>query len=180
MTSTNPTQPAAEIIRTERLDLTPLQVEDADAMAVVLADPALHSFIGGAPETPDGLRARYRRLVAGSPEPGITWLNWIVRSRDDASATGTVQATVDTRSRTAEVAWVIGTPWQGRGIAREAAAALVDWLDAHGIRTVVAHIHPDHHASAKVAAGAGLRPTGVVEDGEVRWVRESRARAADH
>ncbi|MFD4577780.1 hypothetical protein ACFWPM_36425, partial [Streptomyces sp. NPDC058479] len=32
--------------------------------------------------------------------------------RDDARAVGTVQATVTEGGRLAEVAWVIGTPWQ--------------------------------------------------------------------
>jgi RimJ/RimL family protein N-acetyltransferase len=42
-------------------------------------------------------------------------------------ATGTVQATVgpDAGGVHAEIAWVIGTAWQRRGIATEAARALV-------------------------------------------------------
>ncbi|MGA4545932.1 GNAT family N-acetyltransferase [Uniformispora flossi] len=170
MTSQGPTRFTAEAIRTQRLDLTPLSAEDADAMAVVLADPGLHAYIGGTPESPEELRVRYRRLVAGSPEPRISWLNWIVRLRDEGCAAGFVQATVEGPSLTAEVAWVVGTPWQGRGIAREAAVGLVGRLGELGVRTVVAHIHPEHRASAAVAEAAGLSATEVVEDGEVRWV----------
>ena len=48
---------------------------------------------------------------------------------------------------------------------------MVDWLAAAGIACLVAHIHPDHAASAHVCERLGLRPTDVVEDGEVRWVR---------
>lgn len=177
MTSREPTRFTAEVIRTPRLDLTPLRLEDADVMATVLADPALHGYIGGTPETPEELRVRYRRLVAGSPEPWISWLNWIVRLRDEGCATGFVQATVEGRSLTAEVAWVVGTPGQRRGIAREAAVALVGRLGDLGVRTVVAHIHPEHRASAAVAAAAGLSATGVVEDGEVRWTARAGRRA---
>jgi RimJ/RimL family protein N-acetyltransferase len=72
----------------------------------------------------------------------------------------------------AEVAWIVGTPWQGRGFAREAAVALVAWLAEQGVADVVAHIHPGHAASAAVAAAAGLAPTGVIrDDGEMRWHR---------
>jgi RimJ/RimL family protein N-acetyltransferase len=60
----------------------------------------------------------------------------------------------------AEIAWVVGTPWQGQGIATEAARALVAWLRNRSVRTVIAHIHPRHHASAAVAAAAGLTPAG--------------------
>ncbi|MGA4846931.1 GNAT family N-acetyltransferase [Streptomyces sp. G5(2025)] len=167
----------ADEIRTARLDLVPLRVEHATEMAVVLGDPALHGFIGGSPDDAEALRNRYGRMVAGSPEPGVCWCNWVVRSREgsrsDAPAclVGTVQATVvpGTRGPLAEIAWVIGTPWQGRGFASEAARGLVAWLAGQGVRTLVAHVHPDHGASAAVAAAAGLAATEKVHDGETRW-----------
>ncbi|MEU3979441.1 GNAT family N-acetyltransferase [Streptomyces sp. NPDC026672] len=213
----------AEDIRTPRLDLVPLRVEHADEMAAVLADPALHAFIGGRSAGPAELAARYRRLTAGSPDPTVVWLNWVVRLRDENHLTGTVQATVTlapgaapvvpgpagataapgatettvtpdrvepavlpgpaeaARAATpveaallpgavAEVAWVVGAAWQGRGIASEAAGALVAWLGRRAVGTVVAHVHPAHLASAAVAARAGLTPTAETQNGETRWV----------
>ncbi|MFE6816557.1 GNAT family N-acetyltransferase [Streptomyces sp. NPDC057677] len=162
---------AARTVRTSRLDLVPLAVAHAEEMAGVLADPALHAFIGGAPLSPPELRARYGRLAAGSPDPATVWGNWVVRLRAEDRLTGTVQATVTEDGRVAEVAWVVGTEWQGRGIAREAAEGLVALLVEHGARTIVAHVHPDHAASAAVAAAAGLAPTDRTVDGEVRWER---------
>ncbi|GAQ56273.1 GNAT family N-acetyltransferase [Streptomyces acidiscabies] len=168
---------SAEPIRTARLDLLPLRVEYAEEMAEVLADPALHTFIGGAPQTVDELRARYRRLVTGSPEPDVSWLNWVIRLREEGCLAGTVQATVTNSAEglLAEVAWVVGTPWQGRGIAGEAARGLVGWLGGMSVRTVVAHVHPEHAASAAVAAGAGLVATGEWHEGELRWRRRMPA-----
>lgn len=158
---------------TRRLDLLPLHVEHAEEMATVLSDPALHTFIGGAPDTPAALRARYQRMTAGSPDPTELWLNWVIRLRDESSLTGTVQSTVSRADHglTAEIAWVVGTPWQGRGIATEAAQALVDWLSQQPVRSIVAHIHPDHRASAAVATAIGLAPTDESHDGEIRWQR---------
>jgi RimJ/RimL family protein N-acetyltransferase len=158
-------------ISTGRLDLVPLRVEDAEAMAGVLADQRLHEFIGGEPETSVGLRERYARLVAGSPDPGVLWLNWIVRRRSDAQPIGTVQATLTMKDgeSTAAIAWVIGVDWQNQGFASEAARALVNWLRHRGAHNVVAHIHPDHQASAVVATRAGLRPTEEQADGERVW-----------
>ncbi|MEV6504139.1 GNAT family N-acetyltransferase [Streptomyces prunicolor] len=162
-----------ELITTARLDLVPLSAAHAEEMATVLSSPALHTFTGGAPLTPAALRTRYERMVAGSPDPAVSWLNWVLRLRAEARLTGTVQATVT--GSEAEIAWVIGTPWQGRGLASEAAQGLVSWLTAHpAIRTVVAHIHPDHHASAAVATAAGLTPTDEWQDGEIRWQRATR------
>ncbi|MFE2969396.1 GNAT family N-acetyltransferase [Streptomyces sp. NPDC059340] len=155
-------------LRTDRLDLLPLRVEHAGEMAEGLSDPALHTFIGGTPATPEALRSRYERLVAGSPDPAVLWCNWVLRLREEGCLVGTVQATVT--GEVAEIAWVVGTPWQGRGFAGEAARELVGRLgEEPGVRTVVAHVHPDHRASAAVAAAAGLGPTDRYQDGEVRW-----------
>lgn len=159
--------PRAEGISTERLVLVPLRVEHATEMAGVLADPALHTFIGGAPDSPPDLRRRYERLTAGSPDPAVAWLNWVIRLRAEECLTGTVQATAAPGHT--EIAWVVGTPWQGLGIAKEATCALVDWLRGKRVDTIVAHIHPGHHASAAVATAAGLTPTDRCQDGEVEW-----------
>ncbi|HEX4816230.1 MAG TPA: GNAT family N-acetyltransferase [Nonomuraea sp.] len=154
-----------DIIETPLFFLVPLRPEHADEMAAVLADPALHAFTGGTPLTLPELRARYERLVTGPPG----WRNWVIQLREEKRLVGYVQATVDETS--AEVAWVIGTAWQGRGLATAAAKALVDRLLEDGVTTVVAHIHPDHAASAAVASAAGLRPTTRWQDGELRWER---------
>jgi len=106
---------ATDTIPTDRLDLVPLLVEQAAEMARVLSDPDLHTFIGGAPATPDALRSRYERLVAGSPDPAVSWHNWMIQLREDACLVDTVQATITPSPHgcTAEIAWVVGTVWQG-------------------------------------------------------------------
>jgi RimJ/RimL family protein N-acetyltransferase len=161
---------AAQPVSAHRLTLVPLSVEHAGEMAAVLADPDLYTFIGGSPPTRQELRARYERWSAGSPDPAESWCNWVIQLRSPRCLAGTVQATIRTGDeRVAEVAWVVGTPWQGRGIATEAAQALIAWLRQQSVQTVVAHIHPRHQASAAVAAAAGLSPTGQLHDGEIRW-----------
>ncbi|WP_406180544.1 GNAT family N-acetyltransferase [Streptomyces sp. NBC_01006] len=152
-----------------RLDLLPLGVEHAPEMALVLGDPVLHEFIGGAPLTADALRERYARLAAGSADPAVVWCNWVLRLRGDGPLVGTVQATVTPARDTAELAWVIGTPWQGRGFATEAARTVTAWLADLPTGLLIAYVHPDHHASAAVAAACGFAPTPHREDGEIRW-----------
>ncbi|ALU95425.1 MULTISPECIES: GNAT family N-acetyltransferase [Streptomyces] len=167
-TTTAPLPSTPPRFTTARLDALPLEPAYAEEMAVVLADPALYGFTGGEPPAPDALRARYERQCAGSPDPGERWWNWVLRVREGGSLAGYVQATV--RGPRAEIAWVVGTPWQGRGYASEAAQGLAAHLVSAGaVRELVAHIHPDHAASAAVAVAAGLGPTGEWEDGERRW-----------
>jgi hypothetical protein len=48
---------------------------------------------------------------------------------------------------------------------------VVDWLFGAGMNEVRAAIHPEHVASAMVAARAGLHRTSEQVDGEVVWRR---------
>ncbi|MEV6415644.1 GNAT family N-acetyltransferase [Kribbella sp. NPDC051718] len=154
---------------TDRLAMLPLRVEYAEAMTPVLADPGLYEFTGGEPPTAGALTERYRRQVAGPGRPGESWLNWVISATQYDELVGYVQATV--LGDEAEIAWVLGTTWQGLGYAKEAAVGLVGWLEAHGAARIIAHVHPDHIASAGVAAAAGLRRTEQMDDGELLWVR---------
>ncbi len=150
------------------LRLDPLRVADAAEMAGVLADPALYTVIGGRPPTGPELTAQYRRQVGGRSADGTEeWLNWVVRV--DGTAVGYVQATVFAPDR-ASVAWVVGTPWQGRGYATAAARAMLAELAARGITRVEAWIAPGHRPSEAVAERLGLAPTGRLDpDGEQLW-----------
>ena len=160
----------AEPIEADRVTLTPLAVGDADEMAAVLAGHDLYTFTGGTAPSVDELRARYRRQVTGcSPDGTQLWRNWIVRPAGTEQAVGYVQATIAGDGSSADIAWVVGSDWQGRGYATAAAAAMVDWLGRRGVERFNASIHPDNAASNGVARRLGLRPTDEFEDGERRW-----------
>ena len=161
---------AAEPILIVRLRLTPLTVKDADEMAALLDDERLYAFIGPKPASRQALRRRYERLAGGSDDPNRAWLNWVVRTTSGNAAIGTVQATVTTDAApAADVAWIIAVASQGNGFATEAASALIAWLVGRGIEHVTACIHPEHRASAAVAAHVGLRRTDERRDGETVW-----------
>jgi len=133
------------------LALEPLRVEHALEMAGVLGEPEAV------------LRARYERQVAGRSRG---WRNWVVRL--DGVAAGYVQATVSGRS--AELAWVVGEGFRGRGIASEAAGLALGLLRDDGVERFFAHIDPANAASEGVARRVGMVSTGVArDDGEVRW-----------
>jgi RimJ/RimL family protein N-acetyltransferase len=55
---------------------------------------------------------------------------------------------------------------------------MVEWLEARGVVTITAHVHPDHAASERVAVRVGLVPTDVVEDEERVWRRDVSAHPA--
>jgi RimJ/RimL family protein N-acetyltransferase len=143
-------------------------------MAGVLAAPELYRFTGGQPPTVRELRERYARQVVGrSPDGAAGWRNWVVRRCADGRAVGFIQATVtgSETSLAAELAWTVGAGYQGRGYAREAAAAAAAMLSAEGVSGFTAHIAPAHAASNAVARRLGMSPTDQVDDGEVLWRR---------
>ncbi|MEO8476523.1 MAG: GNAT family N-acetyltransferase [Actinomycetota bacterium] len=164
-------------IVTAHLDMIPLTADDADDLFEVLDDPELGRFTGESPP-PDVefLRERFAFWSARrAPDLDELWLNWVVRRREDERAVGHMQATVGDGD--ASIAWVVGTAFQGRGIATEASTALIGWLRATlGVPLIRAMVHPDHVASQAVAARVGLRPTERWLDGEVVWTDEPAPR----
>lgn len=163
---------SATRLMSRRLVLEPLRLEHADELVLLLNDASLHRYIGGVPPTRDQLRARVERQVHGrSPDGHELWLNWLVRKRPTGPLVGTMQATVypERSSRVAVLAWTIGSPHQGQGLATEAADLMASWLRQQGIACLRAHIHPRHDASMAVAAAIGLKPTNRMVGGERRW-----------
>jgi Acetyltransferase (GNAT) domain len=119
---------------------------------------ALYRHIGGEPLDEAGLRARFTRLeTRRSPDGSYSWLNWIVRLCDTDQAVGYVQATVDSSSA-ATIAYVIGTAWQGRGLASEAVRAMVGELRAAGVREVNATIPASRRSAEWRASGHEKAP----------------------
>lgn len=163
---------SAQQLESERLVLLPLDDSAAEEMVEVLADPALYVHTGGEPPDLEELRTRYARQAVGrSPDGSQLWFNWIARTRESFTAVGYVQVTFTLEDGVADVAWVIGSRHQRRGYAREAAAAVVDWLrSSPGVRRTTAHIGDENVASQGVARGLGFRPSGNVEDDEQVWI----------
>lgn len=170
----------ADRLATERLVLEPLRTAHAAEMVALLDDPELHRYVGGSPLRLHELERRYEHQVRGSSADGTArWFNWIVCDRTSGEAVGYVQATVEVASAVADVAWVIGSRFQRRGYAQEAAAAMTAWLRGQGVTALSAHIHPQNEASRAVARSIGLAPTATSVDGEVRWENEAEAASGD-
>lgn len=152
-----------------RVELLKVSGEHAEAMFPVLSDPALYAFTGGEPpQRIADIHRWFSLLETGlSPDGSEQWLTWLVRRVECGTLIGYVQATV--RGIQAEIAWLIGTPWQGRGYAQEAVAGLLDLLGQSPVEEVVAHINPAHTASQRIARRLALQTTGDHVDGEETW-----------
>lgn len=102
-----------------------------------------------------------------SPDGKEHWLTWIVQHKGQNAGIGYVQATIV--GSEADIAWLIGTHWQGRGYAKEAVALLMSRLTEYPLTRLTAHIHPEHIASQQVATGLGLTRTDDIHAGEEVW-----------
>lgn len=164
--------PTATTLNASRLVLEPLSIAHADEMVDVLGREELYAFTGGEPPTIEALRARYAQQATGRSPAGDTgWLNWIIRTKTSGSVVGYVQATLtrEGETLTADMAWLIKPSAQRGGAATEASAAVLAWLRTQHVHVVRALIHPDHHASARVAQRLGFTITAETIGSEKVW-----------
>lgn len=158
------------IERTPRLRLEPVAEHHAEAMQSALADDRIYAYIADTrqPDT-DSLRARYRRLAAGCPDPEEVWINFILFPGDDAEAIGFVQASIYPARAHAELAYVLTPSAWGRGFASEAMQALLDHLRRRGdVRTLELRVDERNLASLALAQRLGFQlERTVAEDGVV-------------
>ena len=144
---------------------------DTDALFELLKDPEIHAFTGSRPPgSAYEVRATIRRRESRrSPNGDELWLNWTLRLIANQSVVGYVQAGV--KAGQADLAWVVGVPFQRRGYASEASRRVLQWLrDDLGVHEVRASIHPDHVASHRVARSIGLLRSGKpTDEGEEVW-----------
>lgn len=151
-----------------RLLLEPLVVAHAEILYPPLRDERLYTYIPREPpDSIEALAARYRRLQARrSPDGQQVWLNWAARLHARPAYVGTFEATIEP-DRTALLAYMVFSPHQGQGFAREGEAQVIEHLARdHGVRLVVAEIDMRNRASI-----------GVVE--ALGFVRVARRPAAD-
>jgi RimJ/RimL family protein N-acetyltransferase len=121
-------------LRAGPLTLEPQMRGHAEAMFVVLSDPAVYEHEGEPPASVEALRERYARLESrASPDGTQRWFNWVVR-HESGELIGYVQATV-LPAGDALIAYVFGSAWWGRGYATRAVEAMNAELVQHfGVR----------------------------------------------
>jgi len=138
--------------------LEPQLAGHADEMFVVLADPAIYEYENEPPFSREWLRERFARLEARrSPEGEALWLNWVVRL-PAAELIGYVQATVLPTGRAA-IAYVFGSRYWGRGLAREACELMIAELgERYAVRALYALFKRRNFRSARLLERLGFAP----------------------
>ena len=130
------------------------------------------------------MHARIARLARGSGRPDEHWFNAVVRRRADGCVLGRVEAT-RYAAGWAEVAYLIGVPYQRAGYGREATTWLLDHLAAAGVAEAWATIAPGNTASIALVVALGFErrttwpPTiGSYASGDLVYARALSSRSS--
>lgn len=140
---------------TDRLVISSMSLEDAEGLHDALSGPEVGRYLGG-PDVGDldDVRRRIAHVIAGSDDPDQTWVNLTVREAG-GPVIGRLEATVN--PEWAEVAWILGAPWWGRGYGSESALWLAGYLgDVVGISELWGTVHADNAASVAIMHRLGM------------------------
>lgn len=146
------------VLESSIVRLEPQREAHAEALFEVLSDPAIYAFENEPPASVEWLRERFRRLESRESADGTErWLNWVVFAIP-ATPVGYVQATVYPTGH-ADIAYVLGSRFWGRGLATAAVELMVAELQArYGVKTMAATLKRENARSLRLLERLGFAP----------------------
>lgn len=146
--------PSPISIETERLRLRPVALGDLDEVVRLHEDPEVARFMG----TPD--RQWLEEWVEGSDGEWaeLGYGRMAVLDRDSGAFLGRTGLKRWPQFGETEVGWALQPEARGKGLATEAARAVLEWSQQFELPYVTAMIRPDNPASIAVAERLGLSP----------------------
>ncbi|MET0458229.1 MAG: GNAT family N-acetyltransferase [Ilumatobacteraceae bacterium] len=147
--------------RTDRLELRPFTAADAEVFAAYRSDPDVARYQGW--DAPFPLEAAHRFVATQSAIDGPVPGDWVqVAVTLDGRLVGDVAVGLDDDGLVATIGYSLATADQGRGLAREAVAAVVDRLfEDLGVHRVEATLDPANIASARLVEDLGFEYEGT-------------------
>lgn len=141
-------------METERLLLRPVRLDDLDEVVRLHEDPEVARFMG----TPD--REWLEGWVEGSDREWaeLGYGRMAVLARDGGAFLGRTGLKRWPQFEETEVGWALQPEARGRGLATEAARAVLGWSAQFELPYVTAMIRPDNVPSLAVAERLGLTP----------------------
>lgn len=147
-------------IRTPRLVLRELRLEDAEAANLYESDPEVVRYASHGVRTLAESRAYIERGLADPTAEPRTVFDFAVTAGGLYVGRAGFKVT-DTESKQGMLWWVLGPAHQGRGYATEAMAAVIELAFGEvGLHRVYADIDPRNAPSLRVAERLGMRREG--------------------
>lgn len=157
-----PAETPTDPIRTVRLVLTPVGLEDVDDLTLLYGDPVVAYWTG--PWTRAAVAAWAANMAAIWTADGVG--KWMARDRSDGSLVGRGGFTrVDLDGETVlELGWAVRDARAGHGYATELGRAAIAWAVKHQPDLpIVAFTEVHNRASRAVMERLGLRRAGIIQ-----------------
>jgi len=148
------------ILETERLVLKAHGLDDLESVVALWSNADVARFIGGRPSTREECWARLLRYAGSWSLLGFGF--WTIRDRAAGTYFGEAGLLQGQRAlhpgfgETPEVGWALMPSAQGKGLAREALHAVLNWAQAQGIEKTVCMIELGNIPSIKLAERLGF------------------------
>ncbi|MFB8275758.1 GNAT family N-acetyltransferase [Nocardia colli] len=147
-------------LETERLTLVPLRAEHTDAVVAVFAHKSMSTYIDIDFGVEGNAREMVQRRLAydGPPRMG----HWVILHEGTVVGLGHLRPSWELPGDLPEIGWYLSPDYGGRGLATEAAAAILRYgLEDLGLNSVWALVHADNEPSLKLAARLGFLVVGT-------------------
>ena len=143
-------------IKTDRLNLRPLEIGDAVAFAKTAANPAIANMTSGFTRPFPVLAAEMQILVWQCHVQSGASFRYVIETKDDQRFCGMVGLTRRDKDWFISY-WIAETAW-GKGYATEAATAVLREADAYLSETIHAGAFTENTSSAHVLKKLGFAP----------------------
>lgn len=148
---------------TERLELRPLELADADAIQRLFPQWEVVRHLAAVTPWPypaDGARTFLREIVAPAVARGEEWA-WSLRPRETGELIGCIS--LKTKPDDHRGFW-LSPSWQGRGLMTEACRAVTEfWFDGLGFDVLRVHKAVANDASRRISEREGMRRVATGE-----------------
>jgi len=147
------------VLETNRLVLRRLSLADAADLYRIYSDPETMGFMGKSPDSIEEERDHIQSHIAHHYEKyGVgLWATVLKENNRLIGRCGLMRKQIEGVEEV-EIAYLLGREYWGRGLATEAAEAIVKHGCAkYGFKRIVAVIHPQNVASIRVAEKIGMK-----------------------
>lgn len=151
------------LIETERLRLEPFNKSHINGLRAMDSDPEILRYISnGVTKSHDETMETIQRVQTRWQQYGFSWWAMCDKQSGEVAGAACLQHLANQDGAPLEIGWRLRKEFHGKGLATEAAKAIVDFaVERVGVTYLVAVAHPDNLASQRVMQRLGMIYKGI-------------------
>jgi ribosomal-protein-alanine N-acetyltransferase len=160
-------------LETPRLVVRPVVKSDLPDLLRVNGDDEVTRYLPYATWTSLADGQAWLERMQAAQATGHT-LQWVIAERCSGTVVGAcLLFQYDAASARAELGYVLGRPWWGKGMMQEAITAVLDCaFETLGLRRIEAEVDPRNLASGRMLKALGFTSEGILRE---RWITKGLA-----